>query len=358
VLPLKQKHGTEKAILLQDLAHRSTALLKNLIDEHGIECDYEACGRLAVAGSDKEVRLLEKEAMACEEIGADMMWLDRAQARDRFGALDMTAALYSPDEAVLNPGKFVRGMKKVVESLGVEIYEHSTCTHVEQGSPMSLYTPSARIAADEIVLATNAYANPLGLFKRRVLPFYVYEIATEPLTDSQLDRFRWQGRFTVCSLKNLFWTLRLTVDNRLLFIECDGLYFYDIDRDYSHRPREYKSHHRLMTKLFPLIKDARITHQWGGRVGMTYDFLPSIGRTGKHDNIYYSVGYNGHGLAFSQLAGTMLAELMAAEKSDLTDHFLINKRLWGVPSAALTYLGINSYKTYFRMCDWMLDVGK
>ena len=91
---------------------------------------------------------------------------------------------------------------------------------------------------------------------------------------------------------------------------------------------------------------------------MTLDFLPSIGRTGKHRNIYHSVGYNGHGLAFSQLAGQMIAEMMAGEKSDLTDHFLLNKRLWGVPSAALSYLGINGYKMYFKLRDRMLDMGK
>ncbi len=45
----------------------------------------------------------------------------------------------------------------------------------------------------------------------------------------------------------------------------------------------------------------------GGRIGLTFDFLPSVGRTGKHDNIYYSMGYNGHGVAFSQLAGQMIA---------------------------------------------------
>ena len=90
---------------------------------------------------------------------------------------------------------------------------------------------------------------------------------------------------------------------------------------------------------------------------MTLDFLPSIGRFGKRRNIYYSVGYNGHGVALSQLAGKMIAELMAGEKTDLTEHFLINKRLWGVPSAALTYLGINSYKLYFKLCDRLLDFG-
>ena len=69
------------------------------------------------------------------------------------------------------------------------------------------------------------------------------------------------------------------------------------------------------------------------------------------------MGYNGHGLALSQLAGKMLSELMAGERSELTDHMLINRRLWGVPSASLSYAGINTYKLYFRAYDQWLDFG-
>ncbi len=40
-----------------------------------------------------------------------------------------------------------------------------------------------------------------------------------------------------------------------------------------------------------------MTHAWGGLIGITLDFLPFVGRTGMHGNIYYSAGYNGCGLA-------------------------------------------------------------
>ena len=113
-----------------------------------------------------------------------------------------------------------------------------------------------------------------------------------------------------------------------------------------------------MIKKFPFLKGIKITHQWGGRVGVTFDMLPSIGCTGKHGNIYYSMGYNGHGMAFSQLVGKMLAELMSGEKTELTDHVLINQRLWGVPSKSAMYLGMNSYKLYLQALDLLSDIGR
>ena len=355
---LKKTHGIEKTVGLQRLANQALSLVEDLIKEHDIDCDYEKTGRLLVAENGKATKLLEQEAKACEEVGARATWLGREEVRSRFGGLQALAGLYYPDEGQLNPAKLVRGMKNVVERLGVEVYEHSRCTHIEPGPAAYLYTPLARVRAANIVIATNAYSNPLGLFRHKVLPLYVYNIATEPLTQEQMDQFHWTGRVPVLNQKNLFWMLRLTADNRLVFIDNDALHFYHVDRDYSHRPAEYRSHYKLLLQKFPFLKGIKMTHQWGGRIGITLDFVPSIGCTGKYHNVYYSMGYNGHGLTLTHLAGKMLAELMAGEKTDLTDHMLINKRIFGVPSASITYLGINAYKSYFKISDYMLAMGK
>jgi glycine/D-amino acid oxidase-like deaminating enzyme len=358
VLSILKSKGVEQTAALHRLSASALSLLDQLIEEHAIDCDCEHTGMLVVAETDRQLRLLEKKMLAHEQIGAPLAWIDAGQLRSRFGAMDAKAAVHASDDRMLNPAKLVRGMKKVVESLGVEVFEHSRCTYMESGRPIALCTQAGKVRADDVVLATNAYPNPLALQQYKVSPFYVYNIVTEPLTDAQLEEFAWPGRENVYSSKYLFWMIRPTFDNRILFIENDALYFRDIHRDYSHRPREYQSHHKTLLECFPFMKDVRITHQWGGRIGMTLDFLPAIGRTGVYDNVYYGMGYNGHGLAFAQLCGKMIAALMAGERSQSTDHMLLNRRLWGVPSASLSYLGINSYKLYFRLYDRWLDLGR
>ncbi|MBI5118680.1 FAD-dependent oxidoreductase [Candidatus Poribacteria bacterium] len=358
VYPIKKLHGIEKTSLVAKLALQSLSLVEELIEEHRIECDFEKVGRLVFAENERAIKLLEKEAKTYGELGSNCTLLDRGEARNHFGALNAPAALRGPDEAILNPAKFVRGMKRVAESVGVEVYEYSRCTRVEPGPTISLYTALASVRAANIVIATNAYPNPLGLLRHKVLPFYVYNIVTEPLTKEQIDELHWLGREMVCGTKNFFVATRFTADNRLVFISNNALYFYDVDRDYSHQPAQYQSHYKLLTEMFPFLKGIKITHKWGGRIGASFDALPSIGCTGKHQNIYYSIGYYGHGVAFSQLAGKMLAELMAGEKIGLTDHFLINKPVFGLPSAGITYLGANGYKLYMKVLDWLNQRGK
>jgi glycine/D-amino acid oxidase-like deaminating enzyme len=354
---LKQKHGLEKSAQLQRLMARSFEIVEGLIREHRIACDFEKTGRLLVAETERQKRLLEEEAEASREVGGAAIWLDKAEARSRLGSVEVEAAVRYPNEGIANPVKFLRGMRRVVDSLGVEVYEHSPCTHIEPGPKLSLHTPGGTVRAEAMVLATQAYPNPLNLLHFRVLPFYVYNIATEPLSPRQMDELQLPGRENTFNAKNLYWAVRPTADDRLIFTECDALYFYRIDRDYSHWPKAYESHRRLLEKKFPFLEGIRVTHGWGGRLGITLDFLPSVGCTGRHGNIYYSAGYNGQGLCFGQLAGRMIAALMAEEQSELTANVLVNRRLLGVPSASLTYAASNGYKLAFRFWDRLLERG-
>lgn len=356
LLRLRKKFGAEKIQPLQALSMQAFLLLEELIREHGIECDYERTGLLILACNKKEVKTLEEEAGACEQAGLKANLLDGSETASRFGAKKALAALYHTAQGTLNPGKLVRGMKRVVESLGVEVFEHSRSTCIEPGQRIKIYTPGGRVTADNAVIATNAYIDPLGLFRYKVMPLYAYNIVTEPLTREQLEQFGWPGRAIVFDTRHLFWVLRLTADNRLVFVHNDARYFYNIEADYSYRPKDYARESRMLTKLFPFLDGIKTTHAWGGRIGITLDFLPSIGRTGAYQNIYYSAGYSGHGVAFSQIAGRIIAALMAEEHSDLTRHMLINRKLLKIPSAFLAYLGINGMKLTYKAKDLLQSI--
>lgn len=355
---LQKKFGTERVAPLQELALQAFSLVEQLIEEHDIDCDYERPGLLVLARNRKEAERLEREAKACEEVGLDTSLLDGREASAQFGALNAIAALGFSPQGILNPAKLACGMKRVVESMGAEVFENSACTRIEPGPEVCLYTSGGSVRARKIVMATNAYMNPLGLFQSRVLPLYVYNIVTEPLTQEQLDEFQWPERKMVFNTKHLFWVVRLTADNRVVFINNDALCFYDRIKDYSHRPAVYRSHYKLLIELFPFLKGIKVTHEWGGRIGMTLDFLPLVGCAGKHNNIFYGLGYNGHGVAWSHLAGKMIAALTDNEKSDLTDHLLIDRRTWPLPSSSMAYLGINSYKLIYKIKDHLMGLSK
>jgi glycine/D-amino acid oxidase-like deaminating enzyme len=106
----------------------------------------------------------------------------------------------------------------------------------------------------------------------------------------------------------------------------------------------------LLTKslftTFPQLEGLRIEHAWGGTMGFSLDFVPSVGVMGEHRNIYYGVTYNGEGVAFSQTAGRIIAELMAGQSSTLTDLFVVNHKLPYMGPQSLRLLMTRLYKAY------------
>jgi glycine/D-amino acid oxidase-like deaminating enzyme len=59
---------------------------------------------------------------------------------------------------------------------------------------------------------------------------------------------------------------------------------------------------------FPTLRDLAVRSCWSGYISVAYDFLPVVGETGAHQNILYTAGCSGHGLATQSLVGQLLAE--------------------------------------------------
>lgn len=248
-------------------------------------------------------------------------------------------------------------MKQATESIGVEVFEYSPCIEIQPNDEIVAHTLMGSVTAPRLVLATNAYPNPLDFLSFEIPPFYVYQLATAPLDTQILDKFGWPGRESVLGAKNIFWDIRLTADNRLLFSNANAFYFRNPNQDYSQNPKACNRLYRHMLEKFPFMKGVDVQYQWGGRVGVTFDFLPVVGMTGECNNIYYAMGYNGHGVAFSHFAGKMIADMMANITIDPAYDWFVNRSIFGIPSATLTYLGANLYKSYYQLIDSLMDLG-
>ena len=60
-------------------------------------------------------------------------------------------------------------------------------------------------------------------------------------------------------------------------------------------------------QVFPELNAARIEYAWSGNICLTRDFFP---RAGKHNGLYYALGYGGHGVAMATWLGGQLANIM------------------------------------------------
>lgn len=219
------------------------------------------------------------------------------------GTLDMGAGHIDPLELTLGLARLARGA-------GARIFEGARVVKLDKGSPAVVRTDSARVRADHVVLACNGYLGGLDpQVAARVMPINNYVVATQPLgADRQEEIIR--GNHAVADSKFVVNYFRFSDDHRLLFGGTES-YRYRFPRDIAGAVR------RPMEEVFPQLAGVKITHAWGGTLGITMNRMPHFARVA--GNILSLSGYSGHGVAMATLAGQIAAETIAgqAERFDI-----------------------------------------
>jgi glycine/D-amino acid oxidase-like deaminating enzyme len=347
--------GKQAALEGHRYMERAVDTLGELVEENNLACDYTRPGFLRMATTDGYVKKIKKQIELCHELGiSGIEWLERDAARAQVHSDLYLGAWWEPRMALVNPAKLVREEKRVVQKLGVAVYEHTPVTSIERGADFTLKTPGGSVTAHKVVFATNAYSHLIPQIRRKQIPAWTYMIATEPLTDRQFDAIGWQHRQGVEDARNLIHYYRISPDHRLLMGGGPvGLSFGgDMNRDSSESAWKHLEEH--IAYVFPALKRIKITHRWGGPFSVTVDLTPALGYLGDKRAVY-SVGCIGHGVSMTHMNGQTIRDLILEKQTDLTDVFLVNRRVIPWPPEPLR-LGISvALRAYLQAEDWAYE---
>jgi glycine/D-amino acid oxidase-like deaminating enzyme len=135
--------------------------------------------------------------------------------------------------------------------------------------------------------------------------------------------------------------LSRTEDGRILFGGRGAPYRFGspIRPEYDmHGP----THERLrgfVREWFPMLRDIRFTHAWGGPLGMPRDWHPTMSydeRTG----IATARGYVGHGVSTTNISGRVLTDLITGTPSPLTELPVVGHRSRNWEPEPFRWLGV------------------
>ena len=346
------RFGKEKAKQAHDFAHRAVDHIGQMVDAHGIDCDYEKPGLLTVALNPAQAKRLQGEIELAEKLGIQgLKWLDAHMVRAEVHSPTYVGARWEEQCALINPAKYVRGLKRVAQEQGVEVYERTPVVAAHLDPILHLDTPHGLVEAERVVFATNAFSSRFPQLRNKQFPVFTYIILSEPLSDEQLASIGWAGRQGVEDARNMIHYYRLTPDNRILYGGADAQYYMGGPLDRDSNPSAFRRLERDFRQTFPSLKDVGIEHSWGGPVSVPLDFFPAMGYLGKDKRVAYALGCVGHGVAMMNMAGQIMRDLVLARASEFTNLFFVNRRVIPVPPEPLRFVLGESIRRVLKAQD-------
>ncbi|MBF7731425.1 NAD(P)/FAD-dependent oxidoreductase [Pseudomonas sp. N040] len=301
-----------------DLLHAIPDEVGRVIAREGIDCDYRKGGVLYCAARYPEQLprvQAQLQALRHEGLGdQDYRWLGADELAKQLNMHNAYGGLFTPHCATIQPAKLVRGLAACVERLGVQIFEGSK---VIDWQPGRVRTAGGELRAEWVVPAVEGYAGSLPPLNRHQLPVQSLIVATEPLSEELWAGIGLRdGQAFSESSRQVTYGQR-SLDNRLVFGARGGYRFGGrLRTDFNLTDDERGLRRYLFGELFPQLKDVRITHAWGGNLGMGRRFQPHMLRDSKR-RIALSGGYGGEGVGAANLGGRTLADLILGRDSAL-----------------------------------------
>ena len=320
--------------------------IKTFISDFGAKCDFEESGMLEVAMNEKQSQVLDEYQIELSKFGLNSTLLFGKELEEVIKSPLFHSGIRVPYGATLNPAKLAREMKRIVESLGVEIRERSIITRISPGIINQVDTELGDIQAPIMVVALNAYGHKVGFFKNRVFPVSVFQVATEPLSVKRWASIGWEERFGLSDFRKLFSYSVRTADDRIVIGGSDFTY-YDFDALSSGNDKSVTANIvNDLHSFFPQLEGVTIAHAWGGITSYTIGRGAAVGTLGENENIFYGTGFE-EGVPSTQIAGRMIADLMAKQSNNFTNHFIVNRKI--------PYAGPKLFRGLFgRGAKWMM----
>ena len=199
------RFGKSKAREAHLYMEKAVDLLRDLVAELNLDCDYEHPGFLRVATSETYKKRILHEIELAHKLGlGGIDWIDADRLAEEVRSPMYLGAWREPRCGILNPAKLAWAWKDVIAPLGVDVYEKTPVTEISpRGGSVLVSTPQGSVTADRVVLAANAWSHFFPQIRRKQVPVWTHIVLTEPLTVDHFSAIGWHNRQGIEDARNL-----------------------------------------------------------------------------------------------------------------------------------------------------------
>jgi glycine/D-amino acid oxidase-like deaminating enzyme len=346
--------GLDEAKELARIGRENLDEMERFLGERRIDAGFERPGQLTVALTPAHVPALQAALGAAERVGArGWRLLSGAEAQAEIASPLYLGALVSPRNALVDPVRLVEGLRAEATGKGVRVFEGTAVEGFDfPRDAVVVRTDRGSVRARRVVLATNAYSHHLfPRLARRFLPLYDYILVSDPLSPGDRAAVRWKSRQGVVDARTFFNYYRLTADDRILWGTSEAAYYPGnrVGASCDHSPKHYAALRESFRRHFPRLAGLEFPFAWGGPIASTTRLTPFFGTLA--GRLSYGLGYTGHGIGSTRIAGKILAHLALDRKSPLLELSMVRRKPFPFPPEPLRRLAVAAVTRSLRKVD-------
>ena len=344
------------AIDLQNALISSVEDISSVVTNNNIRCGWKYAGTINAATNPAHMERLHSTVDHYRKYGFDEDFIRMQsveESAERIKVAGLVGSTFSPHCAVVQPALLVDGLVQILVNKGVHFFGDSHCVHIEKrAATVDTQTGRHVVTAQWIVRATEGFTSRMKQFRRNVAPLYSYMIATEALSSEQWSSIGWSGRETFSDARNMIIYAQRTADGRIAFGGRGAPYQWAgrIGPRFDTNVLIHDALEASFKELFPSLSSVRISHRWGGALGVHRNWQTSVVIDKGTGHVSLG-GYVGDGVAFSYVAAKSTAESILDLETFHSQLSIVNEgsRRW--EPEPLRYVGINGLLRVHALAD-------
>jgi len=244
-----------------------TTYLRELVQQHQIQCDWSDWGRIYVAAETSAEGALKGVSEGFDELGVPWRQIDRDSLEEITGTRFYLRGVRAEGSALVQPVAMMRGLASTLP-INATLYEESPVTELSTRGSFRLVCPEGTIEAKQVILANHVFAEELGFLKHRIVPLASFASLTRPLSDTEMGQVGSEGEFGLLPANANGSTVRLTLDGRILM--RNTLHYARSKRFPPELMADVADNHRQsITRRWSGLADVEFVGTWGGILGFT-----------------------------------------------------------------------------------------
>jgi gamma-glutamylputrescine oxidase len=316
---LIETYGKEKAKKLWDFVVSGVEKIRQNIEQHNISCDYEVQDSLFVANASGKTKRIKKEHDARTSLGYESRLYHENEISQVIGSNEYYGAVRYPDTFGINAYLYCQGLKEILETKGVQIYEQSRVTEIlKDGVKLASY----KVTAKNILVCADRFSPALGVMKPQVYQAQTFLAISKPLPEAATTKMFPDAKTMVWDTDLIYQYYRVVAENRLLIGAASMFYTY-VPFEIKHSAAIMRKMKGYLSQKFPWF-EVELEYFWPGMIGVSKDLVPLAAQDPEQKNLYYMAAPTG--LPWAAAIGSYIADKSMTGRSDFDEEFKFQRK--------------------------------